>query len=187
MKIPPGVPSETAGTPGTMQEAFPRDQGAEPAPMRTVGAPAAMALTPPFCSTITSPTRAAGRPFTNTEADPVLTGPPTCGRGGLVGVESGQEAKSPTRAAGRPPTNTFELLMPTTPPWVVGSPTRAAGAAGAAAGTRSSKATDAVLMPASSIQVDDAAAEGHGRRGGDVGRAARRQVEVGPGIEPQGG
>src|SRR5687767_5316098 len=97
-------------------------------PIRTVGLPAAIVLPGPVASATWSPAGAAGRPLTSTDDAAVTIGPPTCGTGGFP-TTIGQVAVSFRRAAGKPPMSTFGLPTATRPPWVVGSPARAAGAA----------------------------------------------------------
>src|SRR5947209_14237420 len=95
-------------------------------PIMTVGAPNAIALGAP-ASTIRSPCRAAGRPPMFTVGLPMATTPPTCG---LMPSTSGHACMSEiARQAGIPPMNTVGQPGPgpSGVPWLVMSPTRAAG------------------------------------------------------------
>src|SRR4029077_6649590 len=97
-----------------------------PYPIRTVASPCTMALGPPASAT-RSPCLAAGLPPINTVPLPAGTFPPTCGRAPLT---RGQTWKSlSARHAGCPPMSTVGHPGPgpSGVPWLVKSPSRAAG------------------------------------------------------------
>src|SRR6185436_15173114 len=95
-------------------------------PIDTVGSPTAMEFGAP-ASTTRSPWRTAKRPPIVTVTLPTATTPPTCGFGPS---DSGHACVSePARQAGFPPISTVEQPGPGASgvPWLVMSPTRAAG------------------------------------------------------------
>jgi hypothetical protein len=95
-------------------------------PINTVVSPIAIEFGGPL-SVIISPCRAAGMLLIMTVTLPMATIPPTCG---TVPVRRGQVWKSMVALhAGFPPIKTFTLPGPglSGVPWLVKSPTRAAG------------------------------------------------------------
>ena len=124
----PAAPAPSlVGAPAPPPPLPPPPPPAPDSPIRTVKQPMAIVSGGP-AQVHMSPTLAAGIPPIRTVGLPGgITGPPTCGGGGVPGLTMGQVCMSPTRAAGIPPIRTVGHPIEIVPPWLVRSPCRAAG------------------------------------------------------------